>query len=170
MKMCDYCGKRPATVHLVEIVHSRKVELHICEKCSEEKKVLISPELQLTDLISKYAEAKGKKGEPTEEASEAKADEKVCSECGMRFSDFNMTQRFGCPNDYDVFRDDIEKLLLKVHGLTQHVGVVPKRISTKAAQESNLLKLGRELEDAIKNEEYEKAAALRDRISAEEAG
>lgn len=166
MKMCDYCGTRPATVHLVEIVNSKKVELHICEECSNEKKVLISPELALSDLISKYAEKKGT-GEQKEGRS---ARDKVCPDCTMRYSEFNKTQRFGCPGDYEVFEPEMNKLLAKIHGADQHVGVVPGRISGEAVAEGRMLKLKRDLEDAVKNENYEEAASLRDRISRLEAG
>ncbi len=34
---CQNCGKRDATVHLTEIKDKKKVEMHLCDQCAEEK-------------------------------------------------------------------------------------------------------------------------------------
>src|SRR5690349_2219140 len=35
--VCQMCGKNPATVHFTEIHDNRASEMHVCERCAEEK-------------------------------------------------------------------------------------------------------------------------------------
>jgi protein arginine kinase activator len=107
-----------------------------------------------------------------------------CSVCNMSFSEFSKTGRLGCSNCYKVFRNELNPILRRIHGSIEHKGKTPvrgvpgtpkKTENTKAAQENEeaaksevncneLERLKTELNEAIKTEEYEKAAVIRDKI------
>ena len=53
---------------------------------------------------------------------------------------------------------------LNIHGETRHVGKVPKRCASSAEQQTQLIRLRREMKEAIAAEEYERASKLRDEI------
>jgi len=87
-----------------------------------------------------------------------------CPSCGMTYRRFRSSGKFGCPNDYVVFKRGLMSLLDKIHGKSTHVGKIPLRASDQIARQKELRTLRAELEKAVRAEAYEKAAKIRDRI------
>ncbi len=85
---------------------------------------------------------------------------KRCPDCGLRFMDFRIQGRLGCPNDYQTFRDGLLPLLRRTHGATRHVGKMPSRRQAVSPR----LHLRAELREAVAHEDYERAARLRDQL------
>jgi protein arginine kinase activator len=85
------------------------------------------------------------------------------------YSDFKKTGRFGCPECYTAFEPQLVPLLRQIHGSTQHEGKTPKQLGPKAVIRKELMDLKEELSRAIRDERYEEAAEIRDRIRALEA-
>jgi protein arginine kinase activator len=92
--------------------------------------------------------------------------DKKCPTCGMQFSDFSKTGRLGCGNCYLTFRSQLNGLLRKIHGSTQHRGKVPFTPGDVMKPLREERKLQEELRKAVEEEDFEKAAKLRDRIKA----
>ena len=80
------------------------------------------------------------------------------------YSEIGKTGKVGCPECYNVFRNELAGLLASVHGTTAHTGNVPARHRAKKERDLRLQSLKTELQEAIASEDYEKAAALRDEI------
>ena len=53
---------------------------------------------------------------------------------------------------------------MNINGETQHVGKVPKFCSVNAEQQTHLIRLRREMKEAVADEAYERASELRDEI------
>lgn len=162
---CQECGKRPATLHFTKIVNGEKTEFHICEACAREKGEMIpgtSGGFSIHNLLSGLMDFHpGWQGQ----TSTAKAPENVrCEECGMTYSQFSKIGRFGCSSCYKYFNDRLDPLFKRVHGNTVHVGKVPKRAGAHIEAKRKLDDLRRELQQRIIQEEFEEAAALRDKI------
>ena len=157
--MCS-CGEQIATIHVTEIIDGEKKELHLCEECAKKKKILFPQHqvLDLSDVLSGLIEAAG------HQQSE-QLDSLTCPECGITFAGFREKGRFGCPNDYEVFREGVDPLLERMHGTTQHRGKAPSSVRA-AVPAAKLGKLRAELEAAVADEAYERAAQLRDEIYA----
>jgi protein arginine kinase activator len=90
--------------------------------------------------------------------------EKQCPDCGMKFVEFRNGGRFGCPHDYETFSEDLIPLLEGVHGTVNHTGKIPKNQPKAKASHNELTNLRKKLQNAIDQEKYEEAAALRDQI------
>lgn len=150
--LCQYCSKNPATIHLTEIHDEKRREIHICESCADERGIgAHSP--GFTAFLHSAVE------KPEVQRTLR------CPHCGITFDEFRTKGRFGCPRDYEVFRERLNPLLDKIHGAHRHTGRLPggrETMDTDRADE--LLRLRRELKEAVHREEYEKAAKLRDRI------
>ena len=86
--------------------------------------------------------------------------------CGITFLEFRKQGRLGCPYDYTAFSSELEPLLVNIHGDTQHVGKSPRRSPERAQRQTQLIRIRREMKDAIEEEDYEKASQLRDEIRA----
>lgn len=156
--MCP-CGKKLATIHVTEIVGGEKKELHLCEDCAQKQKVLFSTIESVGDLKEIFSGLVSEAAQGQPEGLEGLQ----CSECGITYEEFQKTTRFGCPNDYEVFRDAVDPLLERIHGTTEHQGkaVTPPAVTRPA---DRLIELRAELRKAVAEEAYERAAHIRDQI------
>jgi protein arginine kinase activator len=160
---CQHCEK-PATFHITEITgpeEERQVqEVHLCEVCFRE---YIQPEEPAesagASLLGALAQ-QFKIGKTAEKL--AKLDAQTCPVCGISFQEFRQIGRLGCPHDYQAFGSELQPLLLNIHGATEHKGKRPKRNASR--RQSEVLRLRREMQEAIDREEYERASELRDEI------
>ena len=154
---CQVCNSREATVHLTELKGGKKHEMHLCEKCAAEKGLPGKQHFSISDLLAGIASAQQtQKPETTREAQ--------CPACGITLSKFQSSGRFGCPECYGAFKDDILPLIEKIHDASQHTGKVPVRISREVGLQKDIRSLQLELKRSIKREEYEKAVQIRDQI------
>ncbi len=141
------------------------MEIHLCE---EHAKMYLSQEEAITEdgsFSSGVAEAFSEQL-PIGQAAEdlARLDQRECPVCGITFYEFRSRGRLGCPNDYDFFFEELEPLLVNIHGETEHKGKIPERAPNAIEKLNELIRLRREIQDAIQAEEYEHASKLRDAI------
>lgn len=87
-----------------------------------------------------------------------------CPSCGMTYNQFTQLGRFGCPDCYDSFSSRLEPLLRRIQTGTSHTGKVPVKSGATLQQKRRLEALRRELQQAVANEQFERAAELRDQI------
>jgi protein arginine kinase activator len=92
------------------------------------------------------------------------AEELVCPTCGFTQPDFKKLGRLGCPQCYSTFSDGLQSILKDMHKGTIHRGKVPARIAAAQAYHHRLADLRKELQKAVSDEKYERAASLRDEI------
>jgi protein arginine kinase activator len=159
---CQNCKQAPATVHVTDIVppHGEKRERHLCESCAEEEGITMKQHEPINTILAKFVQQKI--GGGMEEVANL-----TCPNCGVTFREFRAQGVFGCPHDYQVFAEYITPLIERAHGgATRHVGKVPKRSGLRADEQAELGRLQRRLSEAVKREDYETAACLRDQIKA----
>ena len=94
----------------------------------------------------------------------AKEADKKCPKCGITLAEFRKRGRLGCPHDYEAFAEELGSLLVKIHGSKEHRGRGPARSKKKMTKLQRIEALRRELDEAIRAEQYETAAGLRDRL------
>lgn len=89
---------------------------------------------------------------------------KRCQCCGSSFEDIAKTGKVGCAECYDVFYEELLPSIQRIHGRTAHTGKLAHSAGTEVKVRNEIAKYRAELEKAIKDQEFEKAAELRDRI------
>lgn len=163
---CDRC-ENEATVHEVTVQAGVKVEKHLCESCAAGEG-LTPPAPAAPEVLKALIETTAKR------ASRGPA----CPTCGMTFDEFKQCGQFGCANCYEAFEARLLPLIERAHeGATQHLGKRPRRatgqvessrakalaalIEERASRASAIRRL---LEEAVKAEQYERAAELRDEL------
>ena len=152
---CDKCGKT-ATIHLTEIIDGEKIEKHFCQNCASTDGITIKAEIPIGQLLEDFVLQSGGLDDTPE---------LVCDVCGMTFSEFRDAGLLGCPNNYDVFEEGLVGLLERAQeGAVQHIGKVPHGADDIQKRQMAILRLRSELKAAINNEDYERAASLRDQI------
>lgn len=155
--LCQKCGKNQATVHVQTIINGVKTDYHLCDDCArEEGYISVFPPFasEPGNLMSAFLE-----GVPW---SGAVAKPERCPVCGWSYDEFARTGFLGCQSCYEKFGNRMEGVLRRIHGATKHVGKAPGWRKPSAGSRIDVLKA--ELEDAIRKEEYERAAVLRDQI------
>ena len=158
--LCQRCNKSEATIHITEVSNGEHHENHLCEQCAEADGTLIKTPTAINELLSSFIMA---------HSGVAELAELSCPECGLSFLEFRQHGLLGCANDYEVFSQPLDGLLTRVHGQeTHHVGKAPARGGTQQKRNMELLRIRRELAEAVESEEYEKAAQLRDRLKESE--
>ncbi|MFS8637713.1 MAG: UvrB/UvrC motif-containing protein [Gemmatimonadota bacterium] len=162
--LCDHCGENEAVIHLTQIVDNQMSTYHLCEKCAEAKGLepgINTGTFPLSDFLAQMGKGTGAEGGGAAGA---------CAFCGLRLEDFKKTGRLGCPHCYVTFEGHLRGLLRRLHGSTQHVGkVYLPPDPTDAERQQRLSGLRRKLDQAVANEDFERAAELRDQIRALEA-
>ncbi|MCD6318445.1 UvrB/UvrC motif-containing protein [Candidatus Aerophobetes bacterium] len=156
--LCQLCGQREATVHFKEVINGVTRELHLCEVCAEKEGFLSKsfplPDFSLPSLITGL----------TEFDTVLPKKEKKCPGCGLSYTQIEKKGKMGCSLCYQTFEEYISPLLEKIHGRVLHRGKVPRRGKMRSKIERQLYQLRQELDKAVKKEEYERAAKLRDKI------
>lgn len=155
-RKCDKCN-RPATIRMVEVIGGKKSEKHLCDLHAAElggaTKDLHTPIDQLlTNFVKLHSGARAQQ-------------DLVCGHCGMSFSQFREDKLLGCPHCYSAFEPMLAPLMEQAHGgATHHVGKVPRRCGPDEDRQQLILRMRKRLDDAVRDEDYELAARLRDEI------
>jgi len=155
--LCQLCEKNPATIKIAHVIKQKKIEINLCHACAEAKGVdnpmvtlpqifgnFIS-ELLGDDLFSKAIEKTGEK----------------CECCGSSWNSFEKTGMFGCDICYQTFEHNLNFTLRRIHGSNKHIGNRPKS-QRRIIDATELERIRRNLQKAILDENFERAAELRD--------
>ncbi len=158
---CQQCDKT-ATFHITELTGGKPQELHLCEDHALQYLTTSSNESSPVGGMAAALAQHIALGQTAEELS--RLDQQACPVCGMTFYEFRSLGRLGCPNDYVAFRAQLEPLIANIHGETEHRGKQPRHPAGKSANRTQLIRLRREMKEAIDEERYERASELRDEI------
>lgn len=167
-ELCEACGMNPPTVHYVEVVGGEKRTRAVCDACLSDKGFVIDPGViqQAADhLVEHMQEILGTGPAidplPTQPQSLVIS---ACSGCGLSWDDFKENSRFGCAACYAHFQVEVDGVLERLHGATLHRGRIPKHAEERADRRERSTEIRAELDDAIRSEDYERAARLRDAL------
>ena len=164
---CQECNENEANVNIWINVNGYKQEMFLCQECASKLGVPMSDEdfmsmskmfdMHFPDLLSSFFDL-------SVESDSAPNSQKACSECGLTLKQLKEKSRLGCANCYDVFTDEINTLLRRLHGANEHIGKIPANCSGKINIKRKILTYKNELQKAISEEKYEQAAEIRDKI------
>lgn len=162
---CQKCGKNEANTHITKIINGEKTEMYLCENCAAESGELASFNSGFENEFQNFFS--GFFGEPFFGGSKAGLSAetaKRCPVCGSTVSDITDRGRFGCSDCYKTFADYLLGPLKQIHGGNRHTGKIPKRAGKGIRREAQIDKLQSDLNLAVMNQDFEKAAELRDKI------
>jgi len=162
--ICGQCKQREATAHIRRVVNGVGEDLYLCNLCAQSAGLglgLAAPGF-LGELFSGILGS----------SAAAQAPAKRCDFCGSSMREIINSGHVGCAKCYETFYDQLEPTLQRVHGAHQqdmlrHNGKTP--VSDPAARErrqkeTTLAQLREQIAAAVREENYEAAAKLRDKI------
>ena len=165
--LCDRCKKQIATVYYKKTVNGQQTQRHLCAACANQEGLAAEPwaDLWASDpfepLLSQFFLPK------------ATQDQGRCPTCHTTAQQIRRQGRFGCADCYTAFASRLDlspfshpqgyrgTLAPQEDEPTQ---TQPQEPQPQEPQKPDLAQLKKQLSQAVEAEEYEKAAALRDRI------
>lgn len=162
--LCQSCGKNTATTHVKAIINGALSEYALCPECAKK--------LGYADIFGDWgfnfgALLENLLGQEKEELPQTT----ICEKCGSSFEDIAATGKIGCANCYKTFYNRLIPSIRRIHGNVVHQGKKPGAsalILRPSAQlrpvESELEIKQKALQQAIKEQNFEYAAILRDEI------
>lgn len=161
--LCDNCGKNVATTHIKTVINGVVNEKNLCKECASNLEYESFAQSSLSQMLaSVFGDA---------ELLPHTASQKKCDCCGSTFADISRSGKAGCPDCYKTFYNELLPYIKRVHGNTVHIGKRPSNAENIIKQTNDTaadLKL--ELEKLIREEKYEEAAVIRDKIKALDEG
>ncbi len=185
MTLCQICKKNPATIHIQENVNGKKQELHLCLECAGKRAAgpgMLNG-MDLSEVLSILERELGGSVFPLKgigkEPENKELDALECPDCRWTGIQFRKTGHLGCPKCYDVFEKELINRCLELHRSPVHTGKIPElpqdtetfsrmmaEVDHQKQRRQKLDELEQDLRQAVRREEYELAAELRDKISA----
>ena len=174
--LCQHCNHNEATTHVKTNINGKVTEYMLCADCAEK----MGYGNLFHGFTSSFADDFNSLfGSFFENALPARTQATRCETCGSSYTDIQRTGMMGCADCYKLFENEIMPTIRKIHGNTTHCGKNSAALRAERAGSvvenapvaepvSELEKLRAELNKAIENQEFEKAAELRDRIKSME--
>lgn len=164
---CSHCNNREANTHFKRIINGRKEEMFLCEECARELGVMDEFDFEPFTMDSFFGGLIGAGAA----ALNSLAGIERCGSCGSSLNDIISNGRVGCAQCYTKFEDRLTPSIEKIHGKTKHVGknvtyteAVEKPLEDEKPKVSQIDSLKEELRQAIKEQRFEDAAVIRDKI------
>jgi len=167
--LCQHCKQNEATTHIRRVVNGTAEEFHLCAVCAKESGIaqLAVPEFgfQLSDLFSGFlgSSLRGQ-GLPSPVR---------CALCGSSLNEIIQSSRVGCAQCYETFSEQLQPTLQRIHGALRHTGKAPEAdpaVAERKQRQARIEQLRGEITQAVQDEDYERAAMLRDEIRTLEEG
>lgn len=170
--LCNKCKKREATTHVKSVVNGKYEEYMLCSACANE----LGYNNMWGDFTSDFSSILGSffsNALPERTATTR------CPVCGSTFHDISQSSKVGCAKCYELFYSDLMPSIKRIHSNTTHNGKRPPQIAQLKSPEkdksavdndksdinnNDIEKLRHELENAVKEQNFELAAELRDKI------
>lgn len=164
---CQKCGKKQADTHIKRVINGAFEEYDLCSECAKE--------LGYTNIFNDFSQElsggfNSLLGSFFSNALPARSQATRCEVCSTSYADIARTGMMGCSNCYTIFADQLMPTIRRVHGNTTHCGkhsVFAKKEESNPIEtpvENPVETLKAQLKEAIENQEFEKAAELRDKI------
>ena len=166
--ICQECQKRPATLHFKKVNNGETTEVHLCEICSQEKGELLMmnnhANLSIHNLLSGLLNINQNFTTHQQDSINDK-EETRCKNCHLSYSEFVHIGKFGCSECYDSFSQQLDPIFKRLHsGNTVHIGKIPARIGGDLTLKKKIGDLKTKLQECVREERFEEAVTLRDRI------
>ncbi len=167
--LCDQCFLRNAAIHITNIRDCAMTTRHLCQECAAEEPFnLINLSDSMKGLVFLI---EGSSKETKQKTLPKQQKDLTCGQCRYRLSDFRKTQKVGCPACYEAFREalktdnPIKTKEISPLPLPRELALTPPgHDDTVPDQARDWELLQGKLYQALKTENYEEAAKIRDQL------
>lgn len=160
---CQKCGAENANTHVKTIINGEFKEYDLCSECAHKMgytNVFSDMDSDFSNLLGSFFT----------NVLPARTQATRCEFCGSTYAEIAKTGQVGCAHCYELFADRLYPSIRRIHGNTTHCGKnsgsAPSagKKPSEMTREEKLADMKRQLDEAIKEQNFERAAELRDMI------
>lgn len=169
---CQKCGMREATTHIKTVKNGEYAQYELCSQCAKEMgytNIFSDMENEFSNFLGSFFG----------NALPARTQATRCENCGSTYNEIAKSGHVGCVECYDTFWEQLMPSIRRMHGNTTHCGKTPHSLEYTKSEEnitnasetesvndvnSQIALLKQSLDKAIKEQNFEEAAKLRDKI------
>ena len=160
---CQKCGANNANTHVKTIINGEFKEYDLCSECAHKMgytNVFADMDNEFSNLLGSFFG----------NVLPARTQATRCEFCGSTYSEIAKTGQVGCANCYKLFADQLYPSIRRIHGNTTHCGknsgrgAAAEKKPAEMTKEEKLADMKKQLDAAVKEQNFELAAELRDKI------
>lgn len=158
--LCQNCGKNEAATHIKRIMNGEATQLFLCYNCAEHlgyADMFSGFGFNINNMLANFF-PEFSRALPAVDNSER------CPTCGTSFEEVIRSGMMGCANCYSIFYDKLKPSLSRIHGRAVHTGKTGAGFGEDAALAYKKQELNEQMQAAVKEQNFELAAKLRDEI------
>ena len=165
--LCDRCGKNNASYFIKSTANNKTTQYLLCSECAAELGMAGAKPFQAFSAANDYKFG----GSPffTGYSPMPAPTRRICPVCGASAEEITKTGYAGCSECYRTFADLFSVVVTRLHGRASHSGRVPHGRNGESyrqrAVEKEIKELKAKMDEAVKTEDFELAAKLRDKIN-----
>ncbi len=160
--LCEKCKNNMATTHIKTVINGKTTELYICSECAQNLG-LNNSDSMFDGVLDKMLFNMINGNMQLSDISETEK----CPNCGTTFLEISKSGRAGCDECYRKFKDRMLPYIKRIHGSAEHTGKKLNNTEISYDDKSNEIQsLKQQLASLIKEEKFEEAAVVRDKIKA----
>ena len=160
--LCEECGKNQASIHFTSVVNGHSSEKHLCESCMNAQSGDAGLPFTLSSLMSGFM------GESVAAQGHSQPQDIKCEKCGMTYAMFKKGGLLGCASCYDAFSEQLTPIFKRLQAAGAHTGKHPSHVAPAPKEDVSALRQcdvwQEQLKAAVEQEDFERAAQLRDKI------
>ena len=165
---CQKCGANNANTHVKTIINGEFREYDLCSECAHKMgytNVFADMENDFSGLLGSFFT----------NVLPARTQATRCEFCGSTYSEIAKTGQVGCAHCYELFADQLYPSIRRIHGNTTHCGKnsgkqeAPEQKPAEMTKEQKISELKKQLDKAVSEQNFERAAELIDEIKETEA-
>lgn len=161
--LCDGCKKREANMMLHMITNGQLATRSLCAECARKAHGEMA---QAFSTMGMRMEGLNSMVERQEEQEAIRLPKMICASCRTPYEDIDHDTVFGCPNCYQAFHQMVIDFLSGLQEKAVFDGVDGQLSQPQLPLRDELKE---RLQEAIRHEDYEQAAQLRDELNKLEA-
>lgn len=158
--LCDMCRKNDAIIYIEQTNRLGTKKVNLCRDCAVS--CGISPESQEIDkeIGSIFKQILRDRKE------QLLKNDRACPVCGRLRSEIVLSGKLGCPECYSIFKTEVFEYLKAKKVPGRYTGSMPRRLAGFRSLLTDRALAREKLDEAVKREDYEKAAFYRDYLRA----
>ncbi|MBR4372884.1 MAG: UvrB/UvrC motif-containing protein [Treponema sp.] len=164
--LCSICHENEACIFVEQTnVAPPRKKMCICQECAKQFGIPPNPKTMTKSLTSLF-EAFMNVSNANDAYKNSPDRTKLCPVCGISLLNIKKTRKVGCPECYEIFKNEIKEIFKNIGVTSKYVGSMPKRIRNFNSVLTTRIAIQGKLEESLKKEDYEKAAIYRDYLRA----
>ncbi len=162
---CQRCNKNEANTHITKIINGVKTEMYLCSQCAGESNEMSDFGFGFDKEFENFFSGFFGGTQLNAASGRQMPAQKNCPLCKTSLDEILKSGKLGCSECYKTYSEYLIRPLKQIHGADGHTGKIPARCGKGIKRMAQIDTLQSELNQAVMEQNFEKAAELRDKIN-----